>query len=304
MAKKLAVTGASGMLGTALALEARQRGYEVVALYHSALPTVPDVSAEKLDIREVQEVDRILSRVHPDVIMHAAAEVRVDWCEDHPDEAVRTNVDGTRNLAKVAARLGVQFLYVSTDSVFRGDRGKYREEDETCPLNVYASTKLAGEEATLSALPGAVVARTTFYGCGGEHKPGLLGWILGELEQGREIPGFADVVFCPVAVDDVAGALLDLLEHNGSGKYHVVGSEAVTKYEFARRVAQRFGYDPNLVKPSKLGDRKMRALRPLDSSLNIDKLRRTLGRDMPNLAEGLEKLAGCVKLDRSKREDG
>lgn len=291
------------MLGTAVALEARRRGYEVVGLYHSVLPTVPGVSAEKLDIRDAEQVERTLSRARPDVMIHAAAEVRVDWCEDHPDEAARTNVDGTRNLAEAMARLGVPFLYVSTDSVFRGDRGHYSEEDEPGPVNVYAGTKLAGEEATLKALPEAIVARTTFYGWGGEHKPGLLDWILGELEQGREIPGFADVVFCPIAVDDVATALLDLLERNGSGKYHVVGSETITKYEFARRVARRFGYDPSLVKPARLADRKMRALRPLDSSLNIDKLRRTLGRDMPNVAEGLDKLASR-RFDRSKREDG
>jgi dTDP-4-dehydrorhamnose reductase len=280
------------MLGSAVALEARKRGCEVVSLYRSVLPSTPDVRTEKLDIRNAQEVERILSRLRPDAVVHTAAEVHVDWCEDHPEEAAATNVNGTRNLAEAAARLGAGFLYVSTDSVFQGDRGNYSEEDETGPLNVYARSKLAGEEVTLKALPGAIVARTTFYGPGGQHKPGLLGWILDELQHGRELPGFTDVVFCPVPVNDVASALLDLLERDSSGMFHVVGSEAVSKYEFARRVAAKFGYDPNLVKPSALVDLKLRARRPLNTSLNISKLRRALERSMPNVEEGLDKLAG------------
>lgn len=304
MANRVAVTGASGVLGTAVSLEARKRGYEVVAFYHSIVPDIPDASTEKLDIRETREVEKTISRVHPDAIIHSAAEVRVDWCEDHPDDAASTNVDGSRNIAKAARNCGSSLLYVSTDSVFRGDHGNYLEDDETFPLNVYARTKLAGEDAVLSASPAAIVARTTFYGWGGEHKPGLLGWILGQLENGKELPGFTDVVFCPVPVADVAAALLDLLEQRCSGRYHVVGSEAVSKYDFARRVAQRFGYDPNLVKPSKLADLHLRAQRPLDTSLTIDKLRNILGRDMPNVAEGLDKLAWSRGVHRTKREDG
>jgi dTDP-4-dehydrorhamnose reductase len=304
LANRLAVTGASGVLGMAVALDARKRGYEVIALYHSVVPAIPDASAEKLDIRNSIEVERYFSRIRPDGIIHTAAEVRVDWCEDHPDEAASTNVEGSRNIAEAARNCGSSLLFVSTDSVFRGDRGNYLEDDETFPLNVYARTKLAGEDAVLGAFPTAIVARTTFYGWGGEHKPGLLGWILGELEHGRELPGFTDVVFCPVPVEDVAEVLLDLFERNCSGRYNVVGSEAISKYNFARRVAQKLGYDPNLVKPSKLVDLNMRARRPLDTSLNIERLRKMLGRDMPNVAEGLEKVARSRRVDRTKREDG
>lgn len=298
------MTGASGVLGRAIVLEAQRRDHYVVALYRSLAPSMPGVDFQQLDITNAEDVERTFSRIRPDTVIHAAAEVRVDWCEDHPDEAASTNIEGSRNVAGAAHRCGSSLLYVSTDSVFRGDRGNYLEEDETFPLNVYAQTKLAGEVAVLSALPTAIVARTTFYGWGGEHKLGLLDWIVGELEQGREVPGFTDVVFCPVSIEDVAAALFDLLEHNCSGRYHVVGSEVVSKYEFARRVAKKFEYDPGLVKPAKLADRNLRARRPLDTSLNIDRLRRALGRDMPNVEAGLDKLRRSRRLGRTMREDG
>ena len=285
--RRLAVTGASGMLGRSVALEARRRGYEVVGFFHSVVPSIPGVKTVRMDVRNAQNVDHALMSVHPDVIVHAAAEVRVDWCEDHPGEAERTNRDGSRNLAVVAAKCGSTFLYVSTDSVFPGDRGNYSEEDQPGPLNVYARTKLAGEDAVLDVLPGAVVARTNFYGVGGRHRRGLLGWVVNELNHRRTLPGFTDVVFSPAPVKAVAEALVDLLDPAYAGRIHVVGSESISKYQFARKVAAKLGHDMDLVRPARLADQDLRAPRPLDTSLNADKLNLTLGRTLPSVDEGL-----------------
>ena len=97
-------------------------------------------------------------------------------------------------------------------------------------------------------------------------------------------------MFCPLLVSDAATVFLDLLEHNVSGVFHVVGSEAMSKYDFARNVALKFGYDPSLVKPSRLSDVTTRARRPLNTSLNVERLQIALGRDMPGVAEGLSRL--------------
>jgi len=287
---KIAVTGASGMLGHAIVLEAQRRRYDVVAFFHSVPVLVPGVVTAQLDIIDVDAVQSMFSRVRPHVVLHAAAETRVDWCEDHRDDAAQINIEASRNLAQVAARLDATFLYVSTDSVFDGTRGDYKETDTPLPLNVYANTKLEGEEAVLQSLPSSIVVRTNFYGWGGEHKAGLLDWIVRELARGRSIPGFTDVMFCPLLVSDAATVFLDLLERKVSGVFHVVGSEATSKYDFARNVALKFGYDPSLVKPSRLSDVTMRARRPLNTSLNVERLQIALGRDMPGVAEGLSRL--------------
>ena len=298
---RIAVTGAGGTLGKAVVLESKDRGYDVVAFYHSAPLSVPSVQIEPLDLTDTAAIRETLSRIRPDIVLHAAAEVRVDWCEDHPDQAARINAYASGVLAEAASQSGASFLYVSTDSVFDGARGGYRETDATSPLNVYAQSKLRGEEAVFRALPEAIVARTNFYGWGSSRRSVLLDWIVRELAAGRELPGFADVIFCPSLASDVAEALLDLLERKVHGVFHVAGPKAISKYEFARNVAQVFGYDANLVKHAKLSDIVMRARRPLNTSLNIDKLRAALGREMPCIADGLSRL---VKQRRGPNTEG
>jgi len=291
LAARIAVTGASGMLGSAVAVEAQRRGYDVVALYHSVAVTTPGLRTKQLDIRDVAAVKSALLTIRPDAVFHSAAETRVDWCEDHPNEAAEVNAAGSGNLAHVVSQLGCTFVYVSTDSVYDGSRGNYKETDVPSPVNIYATTKLRGEEAVLQALPRSLVLRTNFYGRGSKHRRGLLDWVLHELAAGRSVPGFTDVIFTPLYVDDAARMSFDLVEQKASGIFHLAGSEATSKYDFARSVALAFGYDSASVEPVRLSGRVMKARRPLNTSLNTEKLRGVLGHSTPTVLEGLMGLA-------------
>jgi dTDP-4-dehydrorhamnose reductase len=291
MAKKVAITGASGVLGMALALEAQTRGYDVTALYRSTPIAIPHVSCVAVDLVDERQTLKLLEELRPDLIIQAAAEVRVDWCEEHPAEATRANVDTSATLADFATRAGAHLLYVSTDSVFEGKGSNYKESDPVAPVNIYATTKLRGETEVLRRHPTAIVARTNFYGWTGRHKLGLVDWILQQLAGGRELPGFTDAIFSPLLVNDLAVALLDLAAYDVSGVFHVVGPEAISKYEFAVRVARRFSYDPDLVRPTRTADVPMKALRPLNTTLDTSKLRSLLGHALPDVAAGLRRFA-------------
>jgi len=295
LARKILITGASGLLGLALTLEARGRGLEVIALYHSTVIEVPGVQCIRLDLLDKSAVEDCVRSLHPELIVHAAAEVRVDWCEDHPAEAERINVGATEDLARLASEMGARFLYVSTDSVYDGKSESYRETDTARQVNVYAATKFRGEAAAQRLCQGAIVARVNFYGCSGRHKSNLIGWILGELKQGKPLPGFMDVIFCPLSVNDAAQVLLDLLNSNVSGVFNVVGKEAISKYEFARRVAAVFGFDPGLVRATSLAERPLRAARPLNMTLDVSKIEDVLGRTLPDVATGLAEFADRIR---------
>ena len=291
MPSKVAITGASGVLGMALALEARTRGYEVVALYRSTPIAIPGVSCRCVDLLNESQTVALLEEIRPDHILHAAAEVRVDWCEEHPEEAVRANVDASIALAQYAARTNTGLLYISTDSVFDGTGRNYKESDPPSPVNVYSTSKLHGEIETLGIHPGAVVARTNFYGWTGRHKTGLVDWILKNLQATIELPGFTDAIFSPLLVNDAASALLDLVAFDVSGIFNVVGSESISKFEFARRVATTFGFDSDLVRPTTVSEARMKAPRPLNTSLSIAKLASLLGYELPDVATGLRHFA-------------
>jgi dTDP-4-dehydrorhamnose reductase len=285
------VTGASGLLGASVILLAREQGREVVGLYNRHPVQVEGVKSLGADLAEPAEIRRIFLKFKPSIVVHCAAATNVDWCEGHPDEAHRINAKMPAAIAEMAAQSDARLLYVSTDSVFDGERGNYAETDTPSPVNVYAKTKLQGEREVLGQNPEALIARVSLYGWNAQNKESLAEWILKQLTLGNVVPGFSDVHFCPALANDVGETLLALLDQNLTGLYHVVGSERVSKYEFARRVALIFGFDPAKVLPTRLADAKLKARRPQDSSLNTGKICGALGRPMPDVETGLRKFA-------------
>ena len=171
--------------------------------------------------------------------------------------------------------------------MFDGKKGGYVETDPPAPLNVYAHSKLAGERETLQRNPSAMVVRVNIYGWNAQDKESLAEWILGRLEKGEEVPGFTDVFFTPILVNHLVPILFQALQQKLAGLYHVSGSERISKFEFACRLAAAFGFDSGRVVPCKVKDVKLRAARPLDVSLNTEKIRIALGCSLPDVDTGL-----------------
>lgn len=248
------------------------------------------------DLMDFAATRRIVERVRPAVIVHCAAATNVDWCEKHAEAADEINVRASVFLAELAQEIGARFVYVSTDSVFDGTKGNYAESDAPSPRNVYARTKWMGEQEVLRVHPAALIARVNFYGWSLQSKPSLAEWILGRLSEGDRVPGFSDVYFCPLTVNDLATALLKMVDRGLAGIYHVVGAEKISKFEFARRVAQTFGFPPEQVVPISIAQATLQAERPRDTSLQVQKVTSALGYAMPDVDSGLRRfraLRGC-----------
>ena len=283
------ITGAGGLLGANLAADILRRGVEVTAAGHGCLPAFEGVQAVRCDLTAIDNIVSLFARSRPSCVIHCAAATSVDSCESDPKYAWRVNMEMSRHLASQAAATGARFVYISTDSVFDGNRGNYTETDQPTPINVYARTKLAGEAAVREASPGALVVRTNIYGWNMQPKLSLAEWMLGRLESGLETPGFSDVVFCPILVNDLGDAILEMIEKGLTGLYHVAGSEACSKLDFAMEVARVFGRDPALVRPASVESARLRAPRPKNTSLCVSTISRVLGRSMPSLNAGLER---------------
>ncbi len=283
----LVVTGASGLLGVSVLRSAVDLGWETVGLCHQHVIRDPAMQVARVDLTDDSATRKLLFDLRPDAIVHCAAATGVDWCEDNPKRAEAINVQATAVLAETAAALNARFVYVSTDSVFDGKRGGYVETDEPAPLNVYARSKLAGERETRRRNPSGMVVRVSIYGWNAQNKDSLAEWVLRRLEEGRDVPGFTDVFFTPILVNDLVPLLFAMLQQELTGLYHVAGSERISKFEFARRVAATLGFDPARVTPCRVKDMTLRAARPLDVSLNTGKIGIALGRSMPGVDSGL-----------------
>jgi dTDP-4-dehydrorhamnose reductase len=168
-------------------------------------------------------------------------------------------------------------------------------------VNVYARSKLHGEREVLRENPVASIARVNLYGWNAQNKQSLAEWVLQQLMLGNPVPGFSDVFFCPILANDVAEVLLALLDQNLTGLYHVVGSQSISKFAFARQVAATFGFDPGQVVAARAADAKLRAQRPRNTSLNTEKICAALGRSMPDTAAGLRRFARLRESGYSER---
>jgi len=283
------VTGASGLLGSKLVARAIEAGKQVTAVSHRYPFRVLGADTRNLDLRDFGAARRLVESVRPSVIIHCAAATNVDWCENNPDHAKRLNVQVPVFLAQLAAGLGSQFLQVSTDSVFDGERGNYSESDAPGPLNVYAKTKLLAEQEVQRAYASSLIARVTFYGWNLQKKQSLAEWILEGLSAGKKVPGFTDVYFCPILANDLAEILLAMIDRGLHGTYNAVGSERISKFDFAKRLALEFGLGADQITPVSIDNANLRATRPHDTSLVTERIGRELGRAMPDVQMGLQR---------------
>jgi len=286
---RVLVTGASGLLGSNLVLELARRGCDVTALWCHHPVAVEGVRSAACDLTDGPAAARLLVAFAPALVIHCAAATDVDWCESHQNECMRINGQAAGALAASACSLGARFVFISTDAVFDGVTGGYRETDPIAPVNWYARGKAAGEAAVLREMPEALVLRVNIYGWNLQPKNSLAEWVLARLENAQTVPGFTDTTFAPVLVNDLAEWILRLAELGCAGTYHAASSDWCSKYEFARQIAAVFQQDVSLVVESSLDASPLSVQRPRHTWLRTEKLVAALGHGMPTVRQGLER---------------
>ena len=286
--RRILITGASGLLGLNLALEAA-RDYEVIGQVNRHPLNPGSFETIQTDLLAPGAVQRLLDQTQPDWVIHCAAQAVVDACEKDPEQARQMNSEVPRLLARDVARGGARLLHVSTDAVFDGLRGEYSESDQPNPLSVYARTKLAGEVAVAEENPGALIARVNLFGWSASRQRSLAEFFFNHLSAGKTCMGFTDVFFCPMLANDLGWLMLEMLNAGLGGLYHAEGSECISKYEFGCRVARQFGFAEALVIPTSVQDSGLAAARSPNLTLRTDRLSRALGHPLPGLSTGLER---------------
>ena len=284
---RLLITGASGLLGINLALET-MREHDVIGIDRGKLKSAP-FQVLKADILNMDELNSILDSINPDWFINCAALANLEKCEEDPLQARILNTDLPGELAIACAKRNIPFVHLSTDSVFDGTKGGiYTEEDEPSPPGVYSRTKLDGERAVQQVNPQAIVARVNFYGWSLGAKRSLSEFFVKNLSEGKNVNGFTDVIFCPMWVNHLSRTLVEMLEKNLSGLYHVVGAQAMSKYQFGVEVARKFGLRENLIEPQSVEKSGLTAKRSHNLWLSIHKLSTALGNEIPEFSTGLD----------------
>lgn len=284
---KLLITGASGLLGINLALEV-MREHEVIGVDRGKLQSAP-FQVFQADILKTDEIHSILDSTKPDWLINCAALANLEKCEEDPIQARILNTDLPGELALACTQRSIPFIHLSTDSVFDGTKeGMYTEEDEPNPPGVYSKTKLDGERAVQQVNPQAIIARVNFYGWSLGAKRSLGEFFVNNLSEGRNVNGFTDVIFCPMWVNHLSRTLVEMLEKDLHGLYHVVGGQAMSKYQFGVEVARKFGLRSSLIEPQSVERSALTAKRSHNLWLSVHKLSTALGHAVPDFSTGLD----------------
>ncbi len=267
---RLVITGGSGLLGNKLVRLAGQAGHEVQATYNTH--PVEGANAQYLDLTNETMVNRVIRESQADAVIHAACITDVDFCEQDPDSATRVNGTATGIIADACRKSRSFLVYVSTDYVFDGQRGHYKEEDVPSPINEYGRSKLLGEIQVQEHAADFCIARTSVvYGWGREHRPNFATWVYQRLRKGERLDVVADQHVSPTLNSHLARMLLEVAERRIRGFLHVAGATRLSRYEFAARLARAFKFDERLLNAVKSESINWRARRPFDSSLNVGK---------------------------------
>ncbi|HLX13337.1 MAG TPA: dTDP-4-dehydrorhamnose reductase [Bacteroidota bacterium] len=298
--KRVLITGSNGLLGQKIVeLFARGNNYNLLLTSKQKASVFDEATLPylQLDMTQKQEVKNALEEFEPDVVINTAAVTNVDQCETDREAAWKTNVSAVEHLVHTAQLIGAHVIQLSTDYVFDGKSGPYAELDRPNPLSYYGRTKLAAENIIRTSGVSATVVRTmVLYGFGYGVKLNFALWLLKSFTDHEPMKIVDDQFGNPTLADDLAYAILRIVELERKGVYHIAGPDLVSRYDFAVAFAKQFAFDKRLITPIKTSSLRQAAARPLRSGFITLKAQTDLGVRMTGIEKGIAAFRNAVTM--------
>lgn len=285
---RIAITGASGLLGRAL-LDAAGDKHQLVAAYHSAeILDRKYLEQYPFDLTDEKSIRHFVQSANADLIIHGAAITDVDLCEREPTLAQRLNADATRRMVDVIRNTSTRIVYISTDYVFDGSDGPNAETDSPNPINVYGRSKLDGEVAIQSLAERAAIVRSaSFLGHGSADRPTFVERMLEAMRTRPPLLAASDQRSNVTPIDELANGIMRVIEAGASGIWHIAHPDILSRYELALMLAEGAGIDSSLVRQVKYESLNRDAARPLKGGLKSVWAARDLGISFRPIAESV-----------------
>jgi len=289
---KILISGSTGLLGRAIAFENKKYNYELSGIYF------PEKKYESLelfesayfgDITNYNLLLKIIAKLKPDAIIHAASNANVDWVEKNKEEAYKNNYEGLKNIFNIASTEGIRFIHISSNAVYDGDNPPYSEISERKPFNYYGKLKVLEEDYIISKSNDYTIIRPILmYGWNDPlERENPFTWQLRLQKNNSEIK-LVDDIFCnPLLANDCAKVILELIRKKITGIFNVAGSEILSRYEFGLKIAEITGYDISKIIPVPNSAFPEIAPRPKNTSFDISKIQNILNIKMSNVKQGI-----------------
>ncbi len=288
------VIGASGLVGDHLVRSLKGAGCEVVATYFSH----PIPGLLPLDICDIESLDQFIKRLQPGVVYLPAALPNVNYCELHPEETYRTNVCGVTNVIHAVNQIPAKLVYFSSDYIFDGKAGPYKEEHPANPICEYGRQKLMAEHAVACQSKDFLIIRTNGVFGYERQRKNFIYHLIDTLAAKQILKVPIDQFGTPTYAPNLAQAVIELAIQGSSGVFHVAGLDYINRYEFASKAAAILGLDSNLIQPFLTRDLAQSAPRPLNAGLVTQKAASTLtGVSLVGYETGLQMMAEVIKAN-------
>jgi dTDP-4-dehydrorhamnose reductase len=289
---KIFLTGASGLLGNALAAAFLKSGWTVHASSHREPPNQEGLKIHHLDLADTASTRKLISDIQPDVIINAAALSVPAECEANPRLSHTLNAGLPWELARLARDNGLRYIHYSTDMVFDGKEGNYKENSLTKPTNFYGEHKLEAEHRLRETYPPTCTIRLPLLMGNSPsrnrsvHESHWASW-----KQGRVTPLFEDEWRVPVSVSNVAELTIELIRRPDiQGLYHWAGATRLNRWEMGRLIAARLGVSENLLQKTLARSFAKFKNRPLDLTMDYSKLKALVQTEPAPFEKQLEEL--------------
>ena len=287
--KKILITGSTGQLGNSLGKVFKSR-YDLVFTSR----TKPNKNTNYfLDITNSLLVKDMVSAISPDIIINLAAQTNVDLCESNPDLAYAINFQGVKNLVNVFKG---PIIHLSTDYVFDGKLGQYKENDITNPINVYGLTKYKAEKVLLEKSKESLVIRTNvLYDYQSKAKSSFLNWVVNALKRGEKIKVVDDQFNNPTWTNSISVVIDRAIRADLNGLIHWGDFDWISRYDFANKIADKFNLQSNLIEPIKTEELNQVAPRPLNGGLDTTLAQDLLRLEPPQIDDCLDQIIENLK---------
>jgi dTDP-4-dehydrorhamnose reductase len=299
--KRILITGSNGLLGQKLVHQLLQNeSYLLLAtsMGENRMSILKEANYSKnyqsLDITNQEEVEKVVASFKPNVVINTAAMTNVDACETDRENCWKLNVTAVEYLIEACKKVDAHLIHLSTDFVFDGENGPYKEEDVAIPLSYYGQSKLASEKQMQnSGLKHWSIARTIIvYGVAENmSRSNIVLWAKEALEKKQPIKVVDDQFRMPTWADDLAKGCLLIAEKQANGIFHLSGKDFMSIYELVERVADYFGLEKNTIEKIKSNSLNQAAKRPPKTGFVLDKSTTILGYNPISFEEGLKKIA-------------
>lgn len=292
---RILITGSNGLLGQKLVNLCLERKLTFIATSKgdNRNPDCPQHLYMPMDISSKLEINKVFESYYPTHVIHTAAITNVDYCEDHQEECQTVNVDSVRSLFSACKQFEAHFQLLSTDFVFDGEQGNYKETDKVNPLSIYAKSKADAEKLLLEdAYTNWSVVRTIIvYGKGNNlSRSNIVLWAIDSLKKGAEMTIVDDQFRMPTWADDLAWGCLEIVQRNKTGIFHISGPVLLSIYELVLAIGKYYNLPTDSIRPIKSNTLNQAAKRPPKTGFDLSKSRRELDYNPLTLEETLELL--------------